>query len=66
MILYFDGVPVNGAPWDLDFKRGTFARAYTDLFQFVVKSNENFGNDINTKRFQKRLLSVHISSRTIL
>ena len=37
MVLYCDGVPVNGAPLDLDFKRSFMARAYSDLFQFVTK-----------------------------
>ena len=51
MTLYCDGVPVNGAPWELDFKRKTVARAYSDLYQFVIKSKENFGNDISLKDF---------------
>ena len=52
MILYCDGVPVNGAPWDLDFKRDIMARAYSDLFQFVMKTKENFGNDMSLKDFK--------------
>ena len=43
LILYCDGVPVSGAPWDLDFKKDIMARAYSDLFQFVMKTKENFG-----------------------
>lgn len=62
MILYCDGVPVNGAPWDLDFKRNTIVRAYSDLFQFVGKAKENFGNDITLKDFKNgySLFTFHL------
>ena len=51
MTLYCDGVPVNGAPWQLDFKRNLAVRAYSDLFQFVQKFKTNFGNDLSVQDF---------------
>ena len=51
MCLYCDGIPVNGAPWKLNFKTKSVVRAYSDIFQFVNKAKEKFGNNISLNDF---------------